>query len=107
MIFIITSISLLVFLLSLLFAGTKGRDIAKKKWTIFIVILFIIFSLILLSTSKKGDQIFFMAIILITIGTPVTYILNKIGKWLIDFVVFNIMSDNRDRIVKGYDPPWK
>jgi len=96
----------MVFLLSLLFAGTKGRSVAKKKWTIFVVFLFVIFSLILLGMSK-GDQIFFMAILLIVIGAPVTYIINKIGRWIIDFVAFNIMSDNRDRVVKGYDSPWK
>lgn len=102
------SVSIFIFLASLIFAGTKGCEAAKKKWTTSVVVLFLVFCSILFlmqKTSISPDKKLILAA-LILLGAATGYILNIFGKWLIDFVAFNLMSDNRERVVKGYAKPW-
>jgi hypothetical protein len=95
---------LISFLVSLLFAGMKGRKEAKVKWTWSLLITFTIYTIVVTSMSHSVDGIL-VGGPLILVGAIVGYILNQIGRWCIDFIALNVMPDNRERAAKGYEPP--
>jgi hypothetical protein len=97
---------LISFLISLLFAGMKVREEAKTKWTWSLLITFTVYVIAVTSMSHRGDDIFIGAP-LILVGAIAGVVLNKIGRWCIDFIALNLMSDNRERAAKGYEPPPK
>ena len=99
---------LISFLVSLLFAGMKGREKAKVKWTWFLLIAFTVYTITIVVTSKSdSDDVRILGGgMLILVGAIVGYVLNQVGQWCIDFIAINVMSDNRERAAKGYEPPF-
>jgi hypothetical protein len=103
MLIYILAACLISFLVSLLFAGMKGREGAKIKWTWSLLITFTVYTIAVTSMSHRDGILVEGALILV--GAIVGYLLNQIGRWCIDFIAINVMSDNRERSAKGYEPP--
>ena len=92
---------LIVFLLSLLFAGMKGRAAAKIKWSISLVVAYLIYLVIAFAIAKNDindtqDTQILIGGLLALVGGIAGFILDKIGKLCIDFVAVYVMPDNRD-----------
>ncbi|HUW27734.1 MAG TPA: hypothetical protein VMV97_03925 [Sulfuriferula sp.] len=105
MLIYILAVSLITFLVSLLFAGMKGREEAKVKWTWSLLIAFTVYTIVVTNMSHSDDGRILVGGMLILVGVIVGYVLNQVGRWCIDFIAIKVMSDNRERAAKGYEPP--
>jgi hypothetical protein len=105
---LLPSIDAILFFGPIFFAGTKGRTAAKKKWTALISLLFLAGCFISyfaedIQNSSANADVF---VLTVAAAAVAAYTLNLLGRWIIDFIALNIMPDNRDRVVLGYDKPW-
>lgn len=94
---------LILFFVSLLFAGMKGRERAKIKlaWSLAITFIVYVIAVFIISKNDSFDTRVLGGGSLIFIGAVAGFALNKIGQLCIDFVAIFVMPDNRDKPEKN------